>query len=179
MPNAMLRRTLLSRAAALVAAGIAGGPALEVAAHAYHASLAEIELNQRTGSLEVALRLIPEDLARALSRAAGRRVDLDRVAEAAPVAASYLRQKFLVTLQTPSAGRPVAPRWLGMEVSVKEAWLYMEFSLPSTARQVLLVNRVLFELEKQQLNTVDARTAKGRSSFVFRRGDAPKTLVLR
>ena len=180
----LLRRQLLGRVAGLAAGALIVGAARDVGAHPYHASLAEIELNEETGALEVALRLIPEDLARALSRLPGvtRPVALDQARESAPLARRYVRRKFLVTLPDASAAsgrRPVAPRWIGMEVSVKAAWLYFEFPLPPAARQVALVNRALFELEAEQLNTVDARTPRGRASLVFQRGEPPKTLALR
>ncbi len=184
MSRVMLRRQLLGRAARLTAGALVCGLAADAAAHPYHASLAELDLNQETGALELALRLIPEDLARALGRLPGvaRRVELEQGAAAAPLAYRYVRRKFLVTLPDASAAsgrRPVAPRWVGMEVSIKAAWLYLEFPLPSAARRVALVNRALFELEAEQLNTVNARTARGHTSLVFQRGDPPKSLTLR
>ncbi|MCA9713838.1 MAG: hypothetical protein KC468_03980 [Myxococcales bacterium] len=175
------RRDMLWRTACLSAAAVGLTAPRRARAHPYHASLAELDRDPRTGALEVALRLIPEDLARALNRSAGRPVDLDDPGAREAPTRAYVARSFLVTRPRSPGGppRPVAPRWLGMEVTIKEVWLYFAFALAPEAARVTLLNRALFELEPQQINTVDARVGSRRASLVFRPGDAAKPLALR
>lgn len=51
--------------------------ALPCSAHPFHISTAEMEFNSKTGKFEVALKLHANDLERALSLQAGRRINLD------------------------------------------------------------------------------------------------------
>ncbi|MDF1666343.1 MAG: hypothetical protein P1V97_31630, partial [Planctomycetota bacterium] len=48
------------------------------AAHPFHVTLAEAELETKTGNLELAIRVKPEDLERALSAQTNRKISLEK-----------------------------------------------------------------------------------------------------
>lgn len=131
-------------------------------AHPSHVTIAQAEYNDETRSLEVALRIDPFDLEDVLSARAGERVSLDTTADVDRLIAEYLAVAFVVE---PDGARPVALEWVGKEVFVHTAWLYFEFPLPDGPEGVFVTNRLLFELQDDQVNTVN-----------YRRGELLKSL---
>ncbi len=133
-----------------------------VAAHEYHASLAEVELNAESGRLEVALRVIPEDFEAVLGAKLGRSVRLE-AADVDSVIAEYLESRFLV------AGESRTPQpivWVGKEVSHQAAWLYFEIPVES-GEGWTLDNRVLLEHDSSQINTVLFRAGDKQATWTF------------
>lgn len=157
-----LRLLLLTLAVALAPCGVAG-------AHPYHVVFAEAEANPETGRLQVAMRVFPEDLERALERMSGReRVDLDQTEGVDELIARYLARTVL--LRDPEASREEgdAPalstiRWVGKEVGIRHAWLYFEVELGRPDAEGLEVSlRAMFEIEPTQENTVRFRRGEER-----------------
>ena len=83
------RARLLAPVLALALA-VGLGQGRGAAAHPFHASYAELSWSEAGDALEVALRVIPEDLETALSRDAGSRVLLDPEAPPAELIEAYL-----------------------------------------------------------------------------------------
>lgn len=128
---------------------LAAGP---LSAHPFHASVAEAEFNPSTGTLEVALQVHPPDFQRALRRRRpGLRLTDERLeAEAA----RYLGEVFRVL--TPGGER--APlRWVGLEPGIRATWCYFEFPLPDGLEGIRIDNRIFFEFESRQVNTINLR----------------------
>lgn len=132
-------------------------------AHPYHASLAEVDYNPERQNLEVALRVLPEELEAVLSERAGKAVNLDATEDVDALIVAYLNETFrLLTDQAPSP--PL--QWLGKEVSHRAAWLYFEIAIDPQLRWSL-ENRVLFDYEPQQVNTVLLRLGETQASLTF------------
>ena len=158
-----LRRGLFACLLALVlGAGHAGG----VAAHPFHASYAELSWNDAGDTLQVALRVIPEDLESALSRAAGGPVVLDPDAPPAPLIEDYLGRHFRVS----AAGGTGAPAvFLGVEVAWDETWLYFTLPVARSAAPLTLHNSLLFDVAEAQSNRVRRLWAPEAPVLVFTR----------
>ena len=136
--------------------------ASSVWAHPFHVSFAEAEWNTKTKVLEVALKVNPNDLEDALRRQTKRRIRLEADA-AEKVIAEYLRQKFVVR----SEKKKIVPfKWIGCEISVKDAWLYFEYSLPNGPNKITITNSILSHVRDQK-NTVSLRNKKQRATLVF------------
>ena len=85
------------RAACGLAVWLAVGSAAPLAlAHEFHVSSAEVEHNRESGKLEVALRVLPEDLEAALSRGRDRAVRLEVTAGVDALITAYLTHNFRV-----------------------------------------------------------------------------------
>ena len=84
---AFSRRFLLGLAALLLVA------AADLSAHPSHSSFAEVEWSER-GTLDVALKVIPEDLERALSTQVRRTMVLVDTPEVRTALSAYLQQHF-------------------------------------------------------------------------------------
>lgn len=168
----MKPRTLI-RTAALACAALAcfAAAAPPAAAHKFYTSLAQVEYNAETGTVEVSMRVFADDLELALTRRAGRPVKLDRTKDADQLALAYLRETFVLRNRD---GETKALRFVGMEVKEQVAWLYFEAEMPEGLAGARLRDHVLFELFERQVNVVDFKWAGGRSDLVFVRGDGER-----
>jgi len=135
------------------------------APHPWHTSLAQVELNEETLSLEVALRVDPLDLETALTHRAGERVDLDDEGVDEHIVA-WLRAAF--GLRLADGTRPPL-EWVGKELFVSTAWLYFEIPLPADAETTgaTLTDRLFLELRDTQRNTVNYRRGRQKASLAF------------
>jgi hypothetical protein len=166
-----IRSTIALAAALVFAVALAPG----AAAHKFHASLAEVELNGETGRLEISMRLFADDLERALERRAGKRVRLDATREVGPVVLEYLRDSFVVR---DAEGDAVELAWVGMEARVDEVWVFVEAAAPRGVQGARIADRVFFELFSDQVNTVNVKSGAARTSLVFTPGDGEKVVEL-
>ncbi|MEP4484827.1 MAG: DUF6702 family protein [Halioglobus sp.] len=124
-------------------------------AHPYHTSFAEIEWNSDGTTLEVSLRVLPEDFEQALSWHAGNTIALEQQALATPVIQSYLNQHFQI-VSTPSSSDSKAVNTLtleGYEVAYDETWLYFVVSA-SRDSSLALRNTLMMEVNDTQTNRV-------------------------
>ena len=135
-------------------------------AHPFHATYTEVDWNAKSKVLEVALRVQPEDLDRVLSLRAKRKIDIEKTKDVDKLIQKYLAEVFLVE---PKLKQPVAIRWVGKEVSSKEAWLYFEISRPQGIEGLKLLNRIFLEIIPDEVNTVRVRHGKQRVTLRFDR----------
>ena len=126
--------------------------ALPVAAHPSHSSYTEIAWNRAGDTLEVSMRIIPEELETALSwrSASGAPVVLENEAISAPLVEAYLSDTFQIR-NTASELMPLS--LVGMNISYAESWLYFTVTASHHDRLSLRLT-VLQELESQQINRV-------------------------
>lgn len=135
--------------------------AAQAPAHPAHHSYAEIEWSAE-GTLDVALRVIPEDLEAALSQMAGTTVVLVDTPVVREQLASYLAQHFALL----PAGHAGAPDVLGLDVAYGESWIY--FSILADREQILsLRNTVLMDHQEGQINRVRPLWAGSAATLVF------------
>jgi len=147
--------------------------AVPAAAHEYHASLTRIEHNLETGQLEIVVRVFSNDLERGLQKHTQRRVVLDTEPEIEKLTLAYLEERFQVGEDATS---PAPLTWVGMEIEVDVTWLYLTAPHPA-GKPLVVTNRLFFDLEPTQINTVNLKTPAGRASAALRPGDKTATLV--
>lgn len=135
-------------------------------AHPFHATYTEVDWNAKSKVLEVALRVQPEDLDRVLSLRTKRKIDIEKTKDVDKLIQKYLAEVFLVE---PKLKQPVAIRWVGKEISSKEAWLYFEISRPQGINGLKLLNRIFLEILPDQVNTVRVRQGTQRVTLRFDR----------
>ena len=172
----MKLRTRITTAILLVCAAWCAPPSTTVAAaaaHKYYMSLAQVEYNAQSKSVEIALRVFADDLELALKRRAGRDVNLDRTKDADRIILAYLRDTFEIKNRD---GETKALKWVGMEVRSGVAWLYLEAEMPEGLSGARLRDHLLFELFEKQVNVVSLRFAGARADLVFVRGDGERAV---
>ena len=143
-------------------------------AHPFHATYTEVDWNAKSKVLEVALRVQPEDLDRVLSLRAKRKIDVEKTKDVDKLIQKYLAEVFLVE---PKLKQPVAIRWIGKEVSSKEAWLYFEIPRPQGIEGLKLLNRIFLEILPDQVNTVRVRQGRQRVTLRFDRNSRKPVLL--
>lgn len=138
---------------------------LSLLAHPFHVSYAEAQWNAEGDRLQVALRVSPLDLDNALSNVTGRRIRLEKESaeEKRKLVEAYLRDVIFLadgptSLPTKNADvldeRRKRFHWVGLEDETRYVWVYFELATPSDGEFFWLNNRVFFETEPTQINTL-------------------------
>lgn len=157
MTVAPRRLIVLALAAALGV--VASSP---LSAHKFYASLAQVE-HTADGRLEVALRFFPDDLEAALRKATGTRVEVENSAAFGAVFEPWLNTVFALE----AGGRRTTFKYVGAEVTVKTAWVYVESPWSDALANSTMTNALLVDLFPAQVNTVNFVEGDRRVSKVF------------
>lgn len=139
-------------------------------AHKFHHSLAEVTINSDRQALEVALKVIPEDLETALESQVGKRVNLESTKDIDKEIVKYLWGSFQFSSE---AGRQLDMVWVGKEITHKAAWLYFEIPF-KTEKNLIVKNTILDGVSHgQQINTLVVTRGGEKKRLVF--GDGKNT----
>lgn len=148
-------------------------------AHPAHFSFATVEWNAESAVLEVALRMEAATLERALRRIAKENNHLGRanLALDSPEAEESVQQYLLPRFEVKtSQGDLAAIQWVGFEASLLEAWAYFEVPVSGDPDGLVFQNRILFEIEPEQVNVVNV-IAGNRAGTVKLTSEEPKHSV--
>ncbi len=136
--------------------------------HPFHISTAEVEYNPTSKRLEVGLKCQSVDLEKALSRLAGKKIDIEKDPVVDELATRYLTARFYLAVVPPASkdksastnieqevpNPPKEPiKLVGKEFETTWVWIYFETPIPAGDEPLVLVNRVLFEVNTGQINT--------------------------
>ena len=162
--------------------------------HPFHVATAETRWNLETKKLEVSIRCHPIDLETALRRRTGKKIDLDTTENVDELLTEYLRETFQLHQgplpEPPPATAPTdalsipqnstdtptaAPKdsnvaklhWVGKEIDMKWAWLYLELEPKDLSQELHLTNTILMDVLDDQSNTVIIRLGTQRQSLMF------------
>jgi hypothetical protein len=127
-------------------------------AHRFHVSIAEAEFNDSSQRLEVAQNVSLLDVEEALSPETDREERL----------AGYVAERWNFVSADGTVRKPV---WVGHEVEGDHLWLYFEVPLPGGLDGARVENRMFFELDSRQVNTVNFREGDWRFSAAYRHGE--------
>jgi len=142
-------------------------------AHRFHVSIADAEFNESSQRLEVALNINARDAEEALGRhgewaqPAKDRSEIDRRLS------TYVAERWSFFS---ADGQTQGPTWLGYQIEGEHLWLYFEVTLPGGLDGARIENRMFFELDPRQVNTVNFREGDWRFSVAFSRDRRTRTL---
>ena len=142
-------RTACILAGILLSTGSAG----VLPAHKFYVSLTEIHCRAERGTIEVSMRIFPDDLDRAIRAITGTTPHIATKMEhdsADAWIAAYLESSFHLTLNDIE----VRFNYLGKEPEGGAIWCFLEAELPDHSGQVTIENRVLTEIYEDQKNIV-------------------------
>ncbi len=145
--------------------------ALPAAAHPSHTSFAEIGWNQAGNSLEVSLRVIPEDLEAELSQRTGEAIALQDNPQQRELIKRWLSSQFIVSGVNQ---QPAQLTLVDMELGYDQTWLY--FTIEANQGQRLqLANHILMAYNKErgrvQLNQIQRMWAPANDRMSFNNSD--------
>ncbi len=134
--------------------------------HPFHVSVAEMEFNKETGCLEVALKVWPEDLEKALNQGSKTRIDLDKTKNIDQLITNYLKKN--IRIESPDK-KKAELNWIGKELEIKQAWLYFEVKTVKEPVDFTYSNRIFFVLQDDQINMFNLKFKTRRASISFAR----------
>lgn len=136
-------------------------------AHKFYASFVTMNYNQQEQLVEITMRIFPDDLEAALSRHNNKTVRLDKSKAVSDMILAYLRKTF----ELKKGGRLLPLRWVGMDLGVDSAFLYVEVKLPGGLSGVQVRDHFLFEMFDEQTNVVSIKYNGKQLDQVFRRNE--------
>jgi hypothetical protein len=146
-------------------------------AHKFHFSSTLLDYNPSAKAYEITVRLFADDIEAVMSRMAGRQIEVDRSPDAERLCFAYLSER--LRLRGPDT-KPIALRWVGLEVKVTTVYAYLEADAPATGlRDLAVENTIFFDLLPGQVNTVILKDpVHGRPrDLSFRAGDRFKVVI--
>ena len=146
----------------LLAAALCGA-ATGAWAHRFHAGLADIAHNQKTGSVEIVHTYMAHDVDALLAGLAKRQVDLTQPEDEA-LLRKYVEERFY--LLGKDKGR-LPLKWVGITVSVESVVVYQELEASPLDRIAQIHDEVLMDFMPRQANTVSITRDGVTASLMF------------
>ena len=123
--------------------------------HPFYVSVAEIQQNQKSKTVQVSVRVFYDDFEKALNREYKSGINivkpLDRK-KVNQVIETYLK----VHLKIKANGKPVALKYIGYEIEEDAAWCYFESDPQSVVKSLAVQDDILFEAHPSQSNMIHA-----------------------
>ncbi len=147
-------------------------------AHKFHASITQMDYDDKAKSVKIATRFFVDDFETALSRYAKRPVKfntpqlLKEKANADAVSA-YVRERFELKSR---AGAPVRFTWVGMEMQADMILVNFEGKLAGGLTGAQVRNRLLHELFEDQVNIVNFKFDGKQTGTMFNVQDGFKVV---
>ena len=171
----LLRRQLAGALLVLCLPSLVFNP---VAAHKFHASITQVEYNDKAKSVAVVIRFFTDDFETAISQYAKRPIKfntpqaLKEKANADAVFA-YVRERFELKS---ARGAPVRFTWVGLELQADMIWVSLAGKLAGGLAGAQVRNRVLHELFADQVNIVNFKYDGKQTGTMFNAQDGFKVV---
>lgn len=141
--------------------------------HRYHTSLTRMDYNPKDKVFETSIQLFTHDLVPALENKSGKRIDLEKTPEIDKLIFNYLSENFVVKDEK---GEVKKIKWVGKELEVDTARVYLEISAERSPAGFSLQNTIFFESFPEQTNLVIARFDEKKFDLLYKAGDKYKEI---
>jgi hypothetical protein len=158
-----VRRILVKAACAAALACACAAAPLSAQAHRFHAGIADISFNERTGNTEVVHTYMAHDVEALLANLYQRQFDLSDPDDQA-VLRKYLDKQFWLA---DKAGRRLALHWVGLTVDTDSVTVYQELAATPPDRIETIHDAVLSDFLPDQANTVNFTAGGSLRTFGF------------
>lgn len=118
--------------------------------HPFFVSVVEVNHNKAEQSLETSIRIFTDDFENTLKlRFPGKKIDLYHPNAATDsLINTYLKEKIHFRVD----GKWCAWQYIGSERVEESTWCYLEITKVPAVKQLQIVNRLLYEYKKEQIN---------------------------
>jgi hypothetical protein len=147
-----------------------------VSAHRYHTSLTRIDYNEKEKLAEITIQLFTHDLVPVLEKRSGKQIDLEKTLDIDKLIFEYLKENFVFKDKN---GEAQTLNWIGKELEVDTAFVYVEIPLAETLEGASLQNTIFFESFAEQTNLVTLRFDGKKTDLLFVAGDKFKEISLK
>ena len=137
----------------------------QAAAHRYHAGIADVSFNARTGNTEIVHTYMAHDIEALLANLYGRQFDLTDPDDQ-EVLRKYVEPRFW--LQGQDKAR-LATRWVGVTIDPSNVTIYQEVEQTPVSKVGAVHNKVLVDFLPDQVNTVNLNDGKVVRTLTFDR----------
>jgi hypothetical protein len=144
--------------------------------HRYHTSLTRMDYNAKEKIIETSIQLFNHDLVPLLEERTKKKIDLEKTIDIDKLIFSYLSENFVLKDEK---GETKKIKWVGKELDVDTAWVYLEISSDKSLDNFSLQNTLFFESFPEQTNLVIARFDDKKSDLLFKVGDKFKAIKAR
>lgn len=147
-------------------------------AHKFHASITQMDYNDKEQSVEVVIRFFIDDFEAAINQHAKRPLKFStpqslKAKTHTDAVLGYVRERFELKGRT---GAPVKFNWVGMELQSDMLYVYFEGKLAGGLAGAQVRNRVLHELYEDQVNIVNFKYDGKQSGTMFNLQDGFKVV---
>lgn len=135
-------------------------------AHPFKASVCEINYNQVTSHLEVALKLFSDDLEECIEADTGKMLYLDtprEIKEAEELIAGYVQERMRIVV----AGREIELEYLGKDHELGVTWCFFETESIAYPRQIAVYSSIMSDIYPTQSNIVHIQVGEARKSLLL------------
>ena len=157
----MMKRLKMLLCAVLLCAGAAAS------AHRFHAGIADVSFNARTGSTEIVHTYMAHDIDALLANMYGRQFDLTEPDDQ-EVLRKYIESHFWVLGQDKSRLRV---RWVGVSADAERVTVYQEIEKTPLWKAGAIHNAVLVDFLPDQVNTVNLNDGNAVRTLTFDRAN--------
>ena len=138
------------------------------AAHRFHAGIADISFNVRTGSSEIVHTYMAHDVEALLANLYGRQFDLTDP-EDQDALRKYVEPRFSLLGQD---RQPLKVRWVGVTIDPTNVTIYQEVEQTPVWKVGAVHNKVLVDFLPDQVNTVNLNDGNAVRTLTFDRNNA-------
>jgi len=132
-----------------------------------------MDYNAKEKTIETSIQLFTHDLVPLLEAKSKKRVDLEKTPDVDKLIFNYLSENFILK---DSKGEIKKIKWVGKEIKVDTAQVYLEISTDKSPDGFSLQNTIFFESFPEQTNLVIARFDEKKSDLLFKVGDKFKEI---
>lgn len=132
-----------------------------------------MDYNTKEKIIETSIQLFTHDLVPLLEQKNKRKIDLEKTADVDKLIFNYLSENFVLK---DDQGETKKIKWVGKEVEVDTAWVYLEISSDKSPENFTLQNTLFFESFPEQTNLVIVRYDEKKSDLLFKVGDKSKEI---
>jgi len=136
-------------------------------AHRFHAGMADVSFNARTGSTEIVHTYMAHDIDALLANLYGRQFDLTEPDDQ-EVLRKYLESRFSVLGKDKTRLRL---RWVGMTADAERVTIYQEIEQTPLWKASFILNKVLVDFLPDQVNTVNLNEGNAVRTLTFDRAN--------
>lgn len=169
--NHTIRRTALGFILFTFSFSLFTFPAVE--AHRYHTSLTRMDYNAKEKIIETSIQIFTHDLVPLLEQRSKKRIDLEKTPGIDKLIFDYLSENFILK---DNKGEAKKIKWVGKELDVDTARVYVEISSDKSPDGFSLRNTLFFESFPEQTNLVLARFDEKKADLLFKVGDKFKEI---
>ncbi len=136
-------------------------------AHRFYAAFTQIDLRDKTKTIEITHRLVTHDVEDLLRSKLGNASSLTD-AEIEPILRDSIEDSFALF---DGQGKLLILTWIAMEYETDTVHVYQEAPLPDEPSELTIINRLFMELFDDQKNTVNVEWNENIRTNIFVKGD--------